>query len=170
MNTLHSSARIAAVALVLGLCGCASIVSGRYADVHLDSHPANAHVVVRDHKGATVAEANTPAVVTLKRNRKFFLPAKYTATFEAPGYAAAQVPLRSTLNPWVAGNLVLGGPVGLIVDTATGAGWRPKHDQVSQHLEPILTAQSGTTGSEQGPEYVAEVPSQPEIQPASGMY
>jgi hypothetical protein len=168
MNMLYLAARFAAVTIALGLCGCASIVSGRYADVHLDSHPANAHVVVLDHKGAKVAEANTPAVVSLKRNRKFFLPAKYTASFDAPGYATAQVPLRSTLNPWVAGNIVLGGPVGLIVDTATGAGWRPKHDQISQHLEPIMTAQNEPQlPMGEQPALVAELPAEDGVQPAS---
>jgi hypothetical protein len=126
----------------LSSAGCASIVSGRYADVHLDSHPPNAHVVVRDHKGLEVAAANTPAVVSLKRNRRFFLPARYTATFDAPGYESATVPIRSTINPWVTGNLVLGGPVGLVVDTATGAGWKPRHDQITRHLEPIYTAEA----------------------------
>ena len=172
MNTLPAAARTAVATIVLGMCGCASVVSGRYADVRLDSYPANAHVVVRDQKGATVAEAQTPAVVSLKRNRKFFLPAKYTATFEAPGYASATVPLKSTINPWVAGNIVLGGPIGLVVDTATGAGWRPKHDQIAQHLEPIMTAQSAPqvpTGEQ--PAYVAEQPQMGSgVQPAGATY
>lgn len=122
--------------------GCASIVSGRYADVHLDSHPPNAHVVIRDHKGAEVTSANTPAVVSLRRSRRFFLPARYTATFEAPGHESATVPIRSTVNPWVLGNVVLGGVVGLAVDTGTGAGWKPRHDQITQHLQPIYTAEA----------------------------
>ena len=170
MKNQNRAALAAAIFVAVGLCGCASIVSGRYADVKLDSNPANAHVVVRDHKGATVAETQTPAVVSLKRNRKFFLPAKYTATFAAPGYQPATVPLRSTINPWVAGNIVLGGPIGLVVDTATGAGWRPKHDQIAKHLTPIVTAQAESPGAAQGPQYVAEVPAHSEVQPASGTY
>jgi len=143
-------------AAAAGSAGCASIVNGRYADIHLDSHPPNAHVVIRDHKGAEVTSANTPAVVSLRRNRRFFLPARYTATFEAPGYEPATVPLRSTINPWVAGNLVLGGPVGLVVDTATGAGWKPRHDQVTQHLERIYTAEAPSPSGEQDVQRVSD--------------
>jgi len=142
MRTITLAVPSLAVAATVCLSGCASIVSGRHADVKLDSHPSNAHVVVRDHHGVEVASARTPAVVSLKRNRKFFLPAKYVATFEASGYRSVDVPLTSSINPWVAGNIVLGGPIGLVVDNATGAAWKPRHDQISQHLTPIYTAQN----------------------------
>lgn len=172
MFTLSVATRAVIAAIVLGMGGCASVVSGRYADVHLDSNPADAHVTVRDHRGATVAEARTPAVVSLKRNRKFFLPAKYTATFESPGYQSASVPLRSTINPWVAGNIVLGGPIGLAVDTATGAGWRPKHDQIAQHLKPIATAKNpDVMPPMEQPSYLAEQPpAGAGVQPAAATY
>src|SRR5829696_10403393 len=91
--------------LVLATClllsGCASIISGRSADVAFDSDPSNAHVVIHDNNGRQVAAVNTPGVVSLKRNRRYFLPARYTATFEAPGYATTEVPIRSTINPWI---------------------------------------------------------------------
>ena len=172
MNPLRLLARVVAVAIVLGLCGCASIVSGRTADVRLNSQPPNAHVVVRDHEGVEVAQATTPAVVALKRKRKFFLPARYTATFDAPGYETQQVELRSTVNPWVAGNVVLGGVVGLVVDNATGAAWKPKSDELSPSLTPMMTAQQQLPpGAEQAPTYVAElVPAGPTVQPASATY
>src|SRR5262245_13021219 len=81
--------------------GCASIISGRHADVTIDSYPTNAHVVIEDNKGRQVASLQTPGTVSLKRNRAWFLPAKYTATIDAPGYVPVQVPIRSTVNPWV---------------------------------------------------------------------
>src|SRR6478735_5116625 len=101
------------------LTGCASIISGRNAEVAIDSYPSNAHVVIHDNNGRQVASVNTPGVVSLKRNRRYFLPARYTATFEAPGYAPTEVPIRSTINPWIIGNVAVGGAVGLIVDNAT---------------------------------------------------
>src|SRR6185436_1773389 len=99
----------------------ASIVRGRKADVAIDSYPTNAHVTIRDDDGRQVATVTTPGVVSLKRNRRYFLPARYTATVEAPGFATSEVPILTTVNPWIVGNIVVGGIPGLIVDNATGA-------------------------------------------------
>jgi uncharacterized protein YceK len=121
----------------LSLSGCASIVSGRHADVAIDSYPSHAHVEIHDKYGRQVSSLQTPGVATLKRQGKYFLPAKYTATITAPGYAPAQVPIRSTVNPWVLGNVVIGGVAGLVVDSATGAGWKPKHSEIHQELIPL---------------------------------
>src|SRR5262245_39420990 len=117
-----------AVCLAALLCssGCASVVSGRHAEVAFNTFPATAHVTLRDDNGRQVAELNTPGVVALKRSRPYFLPARYTAIIEAPGYAPAEVPIRSTVNPWILGNVVFGGIPGLVVDSATGAAWRPR--------------------------------------------
>src|SRR5690349_2992756 len=127
--------------------GCASIVSGRYADVNIDSYPSNAHVLIHDDKGRTVASLNTPGVVSLKRNRKWFLPARYTAVIDAPGYQATEVPIRSTINPWILGNVVIGGIPGLVVDNATGAAWRPKQNEIRRELVPLEGPGGGETYS-----------------------
>jgi hypothetical protein len=117
--------------------GCASIISGRHAEVAFDSYPANAHVTIRDNSGRQVAALKTPGVVSLKRNRRFFMPARYTATIESPGCQPADVPLRSTINPWILGNVIVGGLPGLVVDTATGAAWMPRQSQIHQQLSPL---------------------------------
>ena len=152
MNTV----RFFAVAIgVIGLVwcgGCASIVSGRHAEVTIDSNPPNAHVTVRDKRGQQVAALNTPAKVTLKRNERIILPARYTATIEAPGYETAQVPIRSTVNPWILGNVVFGGVVGLVVDNATGAAWKPRDSEIYQELTPIYTAQQAPMAVHHSPQ------------------
>jgi hypothetical protein len=121
--------------------GCASIMSGRHAEVTINSNPANAHVVIRDRRGQEVAALNTPAKVTLKRKERIIFPARYTATIEATGYHAATIPIRSTINPWILGNVVLGGVVGLAVDNVTGAAWKPRDTDIYHELTPIYTAQ-----------------------------
>ena len=126
-------------ALVLGLVtasGCASIVSGRHAEVAINSYPPDAHVQVRDEQGRTVAAARTPAVVSLKRGNGFLKKAEYTATIEKPGYSTAHVPIDSTVNPWVAGNVIFGGIPGLIVDPYTGAMWQPSPKAINELLQP----------------------------------
>jgi hypothetical protein len=135
-------ARLAlAAALLLLSSGCASIISGRQANVAIDSYPSNAHVVIHDKTGHEVASVNTPGVVSLKRNSHWFMPAKYTATIEAPGYQTAEVPINSTLNPWILGNVVFGGVPGLVVDNATGACWKPEQDAIHRQLTPAAYAQ-----------------------------
>jgi hypothetical protein len=132
---------------LIALSGCASIVSGRQADIAFDSVPSNAHVVIRDKAGRKVASLTTPGVVSVRRNRRFFMPARYTADIEAPGYLPARTPIRSTINPWVFGNVIIGGIPGLVVDTATGAAWKPRESQIHQQLTPLYGQQSGSYSS-----------------------
>ena len=136
MNTSAVCSGLVLVACSL-FTGCASIISGRHADVAFDSYPSNAHVIVQDNDGREVASVNTPGTVSLKRNRHYFLPARYTATIIAPGFEPAVVPIRSTVNPWILGNVVIGGVPGLIVDNATGTAWMPRHSEVHARLAPL---------------------------------
>lgn len=128
--------RAASLVLLVACSGCASLVSGRHAEVAINSHPEDAQVTVRDREGRMVASARTPAVVSLKRGAGFLRKAEYTATIEKPGYAAAHVPIDGRLNPWLFGNLLAGGVVGLAVDPYTGAMWRPSPSTIDQQLAP----------------------------------
>jgi len=141
MITLSCSRRAIVVAAALLSSGCASVISGRTATVRIDSRPSDADVVIRDKLGNEVLATHTPATVELRRKQGWVWPARYTATIEKPGYQPQTVPIRSTLNPWVLGNVIVGGPLGLVVDTATGAGWKPKVASIQPDLEPIYTAQ-----------------------------
>lgn len=123
-----------ALPLLPTVTGCATIVSGRTAEVALRSDPPEANVTVRDHEGQVVAQTITPGEVTLKRGRTWLRPAQYNATFEKPGYETTRAPLYSKFNPWVLGNIVLGGPFGLGVDLTSGSMWRPKSPTVERTL------------------------------------
>ena len=121
------------------LCsGCASVMSGRHADVTINSYPSEADLVVRNQRGQTVATGVTPAQVSLKRGNGFFRrPPRYTATLEKPGYQTAEIPIRPRLNPWLLGNVGIGGIVGLAADTATGAAWRLTPDEINYELAAV---------------------------------
>jgi hypothetical protein len=149
MNFRPTLAALAAVALA-SASGCASIVSGRRADVTVQSNPPNAAVVIHDKHGQTVAQATTPGVVSLKRGDGPFRRAKYTATIAKPGYQTAQVPIGSSLNPWTAGNVVFGGVPGLVVDPYTGAMWKPNPSEISLNLHPTMQPPEVMTTSAQG--------------------
>jgi hypothetical protein len=130
--------------IVMSLSGCASIMSGRHADVSFYSNVPDAHVVVRNKRGEEVASALAPSTVALRRKDRWIFPAKYFATFEAPGYQSVEVPIRSKVNPWVLGNVpfLYAGIVGLAVDNVTGAAWSPRESTIYQELTPIYTAQN----------------------------
>jgi hypothetical protein len=117
--------------------GCASIMSGRYAEVAVASNPAGAHVAIHDDANQEVASFTSPGVAKLRRNRKYLMPARYTATIESPGYQTAKVPIHSTANPWILANVVLGGVPGLVVDGATGAVYQPSPSKIQQDLAAI---------------------------------
>jgi hypothetical protein len=133
---LVAIAHIVVLLAALFVSGCASIVSGRHAEVAVDSFPSHASVVIQDKQGRTVSSFNTPGVATLKRQGKYFMPARYTATIVAPGYEPAHVPIGATLNPWLLGNVVVGGIPGLVVDSATGAAWKPYRSEIHHQLTP----------------------------------
>jgi hypothetical protein len=143
---INYALQLVSLAAICLFTGCASIISGRHADVAFASNPSGAHVAVRDDEGREVAALTTPGVAKLRRSRKNFMPAKYTATIESPGYQPATVPIRSTANPWLAANILLGGIPGLVVDGATGAAWKPSPSKIHQDLVPY--PQSSGTGGE----------------------
>jgi hypothetical protein len=135
MHTAPQAATWIGAVLALTLCsGCATIVNGRSADITLQSTPSAAAVTVRDDQGVVIAQTTTPGKVTLKRSQKFLRPARYTATFEKPGYVSTETPIQPKVNPWVLGNIVLGGPLGLGVDAVSGALWRPADKTIDQAL------------------------------------
>ena len=150
MNLKHTIAIAAALCFVLPAIGCGTITGGRHSDVTIITNPAGAQVVIRDRKGNEVKTVSTPAVVNLTRSY-YLLPARYTATVEAPGCEPKKVDIAYTINPWLWGNIVLGGPIGLVVDGATGAMWKPKQETIALSLssEPGGTTAGGASASTQ---------------------
>jgi hypothetical protein len=40
------------------------------------------------------------------------------------------------VNPWILGNVIIGGIPGLVVDNATGAAWKPSDSHICSQLCP----------------------------------
>lgn len=131
-----------AVAMMLFLSGCATIAGDRYNHVNLATTPQGAEYEVRNAADQVVASGVTPNLVKLKSSAGYFKRGSYTVLFRKPGYEDVQVPLAASMRGLYWGNLLVGGPIGmLIVDPASGAMWAlPK--AVTGELTANTTAQA----------------------------
>ena len=118
------------------LSGCATIISGRKSQVTVKNHAGPTYFNVVDQNGNVVHSGVTPAQVTLKTSVKAFRPAKYDVVYAGQeGVYRQEVP--RDINWWTAGNIVIGGIPGLLVDAGTGAMWQfdsEVHGSVPAHL------------------------------------
>jgi hypothetical protein len=128
---------IALVLVALVATGCASIVKGSEQKVSFKSEPSEAKVVITDvREGKEIHVGSTPFTTSLKRGAGYFKKAKYSVTFEKPGYKTEVITLEGTPGGWyLGGNVLVGGMGYLIVDPATGAMWTLEPDDVSVTLK-----------------------------------
>jgi len=99
---------------LLFLTSCATITRGVHEKLRIESDPSGANVVL-----STGEKGITPATFVEKRRDSF------TVTVSKPGYAAQTVTVKSkaggTGATAMAGNVLLGGAIGMGVDAGTGA-------------------------------------------------
>jgi predicted small secreted protein len=135
--------KILAGALVVCQCfmiaGCATIMSSSDQDVQIKSNPIDAQIRVDG-----MLMGKTPSLISLERKRRHEL------TIEKPGYQTRRITLSKKFNWWFAGNLIIGGLIGMIIDFASGAVFRLSPDEIDAKLEKI----EGYIPSEVGVEMV----------------
>jgi hypothetical protein len=122
---------VAALCAVVG--GCASVARGTTENISIVSTPPGAEATV---SGLDVPTAcMTPCSVVVKRN------ADISVAFQKEGYAPQVIPLtkeiQSTGAAGFAGNVLIGGLVGMGVDAYTGAATDHKPNPVTVTLEPL---------------------------------
>lgn len=129
---------IAAAVLVAVGSGCATVASGGGGDqtVKVVSDPPGATVVIDGQPVGT-----TPAEVKLGRKTS------HTVEVSAPGYETTRLAVNSEFNPWVIGNVVFGGIIGIVVDLATGATSTLSPDELTVKLRPLGTAPASPGGA-----------------------
>ena len=103
------------------LQGCATVLSDRKYPVTFDNTGGQTYFMVRDKKNEVVHQGVTPAQVTLDAKSLPFIPAKYSVTFAGSGEFSQHRELKAGFDPWIAGNILLGGVPGAVIDGATGA-------------------------------------------------
>jgi predicted small secreted protein len=110
-NRRSVSTLIAAIAVTVSLSGCATVVGGGSDQrVHIDSEPRGAQVRVDGQPRGV-----TPTDVELSRRQE------HQVQIDMEGHPTYVSTLTPGCNPWVFGNLLAGGLVGLAVDASTGA-------------------------------------------------
>lgn len=110
--------------LLLSAASCATIVTGSHDNVKIESDPAGA--VFETNSGQ---RGTTPAVVTIADSEVL------RVTVRQVGFADASAQLEPRMSGWVAGNLLLGGLIGLAIDFISGQ-FRTHDDRVFVKLVP----------------------------------
>jgi hypothetical protein len=121
MQTLNL---IVFVAVVACCSGCATILSEKNYPVTIDNRGGQTYFSVRDHKNQLIHEGITPQQLRLDAKAYPFVPAKYQVTFVGSDQNVQQRQLKAGVDPWLAGNILVGGVIGLGVDGATGAMYK----------------------------------------------
>lgn len=96
--------------LSVALSGCATVVNGTSQNFSIETNPqgATAHL-------SNGIDCETPCHMSLKRRDEF------SATIKAKGYKPATVTVHSKAGGAIAGNILLGGVIGVAVDASNGA-------------------------------------------------
>jgi len=123
---------VLAAAIAAACVGCASVTRGTTENISISSTPAGATAELSGLDNP--ANCVTPCVVVAKRS------ADITVTVTKEGYEPQVIPLTKEIPgagaAGFAGNVLLGGLVGMGVDAATGAALDHKPNPVIVTLQP----------------------------------
>lgn len=107
------------------IAGCATIVSDSSYPLAVNSMPDGAYFTVTDRDGIEVNRGTTPQTVELKAGGGYFKAQTYTIVLSKEGFEDQIVSVRSSMDGWYWGNILIGGLIGmLIVDPITGAMYK----------------------------------------------
>jgi hypothetical protein len=113
-------------AVLLLMTGCASLIDGKQQTVSFASNPDNATVWLNG-----VQIGKTPVSIPLAR-KGGSQPLKFTKE----GYKDVEIPMTSTMNPWLLGNLLSGGLLGSTTDGLSGAAYKYSPGNYMVTLQP----------------------------------
>lgn len=136
LNTQKFARLISLGSLCLFSGGCASIMNGGAKTISINSSPSGAKVTIAK-EGSTVQvhQGATPMTVSLEPKKGYFSGQSYNVRVELKGYRTAELVIRPELSGWFFGNLIFGGPLGLlIIDPLTGSMWNLAPNKIEQSL------------------------------------
>ncbi len=128
--------RASAIAVAAALsAGCATIMTGTTQEVTLVTQPPGAKVVE-----AGIEKYTTPVTLTLSK------VLKPTYIFKLDGHQDTSLTPEKEVNPWLFGNILIGGIIGLIVDAAAQNGSQFTQDTYLVTLPPLTAEQLAAAG------------------------
>lgn len=125
---------IATVAMT-ALTGCASLVDGNSQSLSFSSNPDGATVYMNGN-----AIGKTPVTISAKRKGS-----SQPLRFTKEGYKDVEIQLISTINPWIFGNVVIGGLLGSTTDGLSGAAFKYEPGSYMVTLPPASESPSDAT-------------------------
>jgi hypothetical protein len=170
---------LVAVFMAALLSGCATIVAGTSQDIAIDSDPQGARCVLSQNGQQVTIIDKTPATVKVKKSESAL-----GVRCEKDGYEAGTASLESDIAAEAFGNILIGGVIGAMIDSSSGASRKydgqivvalaPKTDAAVARKEPDApavepVAATVTSGMMPKPEPVAEtiVADAATVQPAA---
>jgi len=127
---------VAAAAAALG--GCATVTRGTTSQVTVTSEPAGAEA------RSSLGHSCTATPCTWEVSRK----SEFVVNYSKPGYADLQVPVSTRIAgagaAGFAGNVIVGGLIGMGVDAATGSTLEHYPNPVLASLQPHRKASSSS--------------------------
>lgn len=117
---------VALLIVLIGMnaSGCATIINGTSQKIQVTSEPTGAVVQV-DEKAAYI----TPVRLRLERR------CDHVLTVTKEGYESQTVKIIHVLSEWVAGNTLLGGPLGWVFDIFAGTQYKLLPNSVRVELK-----------------------------------
>ncbi|KPH82133.1 translation initiation factor 2 [Bosea vaviloviae] len=119
------------IAVALSVSACGTVTRGSNEDVTFNSEPPGAKVLTST---GLVCNA-TPCTFPISRKQEFI------ATFELPGHHSQQVAVKTEVSgggaAGMAGNILVGGVVGIVVDASTGATLDHSPNPVFVTMSPV---------------------------------
>lgn len=124
-------------AVAFSVSACGTVTRGSNEDVTFNSNPPGAKVQTST---GLVCQA-TPCTFPISRKQEF------VATFDLPGHQSQQIAVKTEVSgggaAGMAGNILVGGVVGIVVDASTGATLDHSPNPVFATMEPLQKPKAG---------------------------
>lgn len=111
------------------ISGCATVIHGTTQEVGITTDPSEANLCVDGRENY-----KSPAKITMKRKDD------HIVEVTKEGFEKENVNIKSVISGAVAGNLLLGGLIGIGVDALSGGANRLEPDNINVRLRPLTDA------------------------------